>query len=244
MRLSRRTLASLARAIEEIYTHTEIDTLAYEMDRESAAVGPNKLSKARGLIEALERDAKSKNQDGELIEFVFKVLDAAGEWKRKNKEVVAGLEASVSIDGFAFTETGMVPNTVEPAQLAPQIALLELALNEFGLAVACRHYEQSTESLARGAFEAANGQLRSFLEDFFVSFCERTAQKTFAEPAAALQHLKDLGMLDNAEWNMCRALWTMCQTNGPHRGLTSEQEAIFRLHIGTAVARFLLEKSQ
>ena len=242
MRLSRRTLASLARVIDEVYTHTEIDTLAYEMNREPAAVRPNKLAKARGLVEALERDAESKNQDGELVDLIFRVLDAAGEWSRTNKEVVAGLEASASIDGFAFTESGLVPNTVEPAQLAPQITLLEISLQEFGLAVAQRHYEQSTDSLARGAFEAANGQLRSFLEDLFVTFGELRTKKSFSEPSAALQHLRDLGVLDNAEWSMCRALWTMCQTNGPHRGLTSEQEAIFRLQISTAVARFLLAK--
>jgi hypothetical protein len=58
MRFSRRTLAALARVISEYNTHSDLNVLAYEFGKESAAVGSTKITRCIGLIKAIEKNAK------------------------------------------------------------------------------------------------------------------------------------------------------------------------------------------
>jgi hypothetical protein len=117
-------------------------------------------------------------------------------------------------------------------------------MNSSGLTTASKHYRQAADNFIDGNWEACNGQLRSFLEDFLIVTCERLAGQPFNDPSASLQHLKDTGRLEPDEWNMFRSFWSGVQSNGPHRGLSDEEEALFRLHIATAVGRFVLHKTR
>jgi hypothetical protein len=60
------------------------------------------------------------------------------------------------------------------------------------------------------------------------------------EPVAALQRLQQGGRLLDGEFNFLRGLWTLSQQRGAHQGLTTEEEALFRLQTTTSAARFLL----
>ncbi|MBI3769439.1 MAG: hypothetical protein HY271_13250 [Deltaproteobacteria bacterium] len=64
------------------------------------------------------------------------------------------------------------------------------------------------------------------------------------DPTAALQDLRIGGLLDHAEEQMFKAFWQGIQDSGPHPGLSEEQEALFRLHVATAIGRYLLHKLQ
>lgn len=96
--------------------------------------------------------------------------------------------------------------------------------------------------MAAGNFESANGQVRSFLENLFISICEKACGKRFDNAGSALQHLKQLERIDASEWNNFRGFWESCQSNGPHHGLSNNEEAIYRLHTATALSRYLLFK--
>ena len=105
-----------------------------------------------------------------------------------------------------------------------------------------RYYSQACDNMAKGNFESANGQVRSFLESLFIALCERVTAKSVTDAKAALQHLHNQKHLDVAEWNTFRSFWDSCQTNGPHHGLSSQREAVYRLQVCTAVARYLMSK--
>jgi hypothetical protein len=60
------------------------------------------------------------------------------------------------------------------------------------------------------------------------------------EPVAALQRLQQGGRLLDGEFNFLRGLWTLSQQRGAHQGLTTKEEALFRLQTTTSAARFLL----
>ena len=90
--------------------------------------------------------------------------------------------------------------------------------------------------------ESANGQVRSFLESLLLQLCRAETGRDFDDAAAALQHLRNVSWLDTGEWNHFRSFWADIQDNGPHRGLSDPEEALFRFHFATAVARYLLTK--
>ena len=119
---------------------------------------------------------------------------------------------------------------------------LERDLQELGLNVASEHYRQAHESFVAGNWEAANGQIRSFAEDLFIELGTRQTSIPRSNPDAALQDLRNSGFFDDPEWQTARGFWQSIQNNGPHRGLSDEQEALYRLHVATAIARYSIHK--
>jgi hypothetical protein len=93
-------------------------------------------------------------------------------------------------------------------------------------------------------WEAANGQIRPFMESLLVDLGKRETSKVRSDPSAALQDLRDQEFIDKPEWQMIRGFWQGIQNNGPHQGLSYEQEALFRLHVATAIARYLIYKTR
>jgi hypothetical protein len=116
-------------------------------------------------------------------------------------------------------------------------------LQELGLNVALIHYQQAIENFVKGNAEAANSQVRPFLENLFLSLCQVHTVREFTDASAALQHLRNKRWLDDGEWNHLRHFWADIQDNGPHQGLSNSEEALFRTQVATAVARYLLAKS-
>jgi hypothetical protein len=112
------------------------------------------------------------------------------------------------------------------------------------LNVAAEHYRQAHESFTASNWEAANSQIRSFMENLLIELGKRETSKVRPDPSAALQDLRDQGFIDNPEWQMLRGFWQGIQDRGPHHGLSHEQEALFRLHVATSIARYLIHKSR
>jgi hypothetical protein len=134
----------------------------------------------------------------------------------------------------------LLPAGAAPAPLAPAISALEAELAQRNYAVALRHYGQAVRNFTNHDLEAANGQLRSFLENLFVQLASAHAGYMGNEPVAALQQLRDKGTLLDGEFDLLRGLWKLSQGRGAHQGLTTAEEALFRLQTTTSAARFLL----
>jgi Helix-turn-helix domain len=107
-------------------------------------------------------------------------------------------------------------------------------------AVALRHYGIAIRNFTNHDLEGANSQLRSFLENLFVQLAGDHVGYTRDEPVAALQQLRDKGKLLDGEFDLLRGLWKLSQDRGAHQGLTTAEEALFRLQTTTSAARFLL----
>ena len=241
MRFSRRTLVALSRVVAEIHTHTDIDTLAYELQLETKAIGSNKQARSLALVRAVECRCEDMQSDREMADLVQSTLLQITDWQA-GQPVVTGLIASLQIDGLEIRDGRLLPTTPGPATLAPEVSGLEFDLEAAGLGVAATHYRQANDNLAQGNFEAANGQVRSFLENLLISICRLTSGRTFSDAGAALKHMRQSAFLDASEFNSTRGFWDASHTNGPHHGLSNQDEALFRLHVATAIGRYVLRK--
>lgn len=241
-RYSRRTLAALAHALSETNSNTEIDALAFELGVETEAAGSNKLAKCLGMVKAGEARCKKDGNDQFFSDLLQQTLSSFSEWQFENSPHVSGLVSSIRLDGFEWRDKRLIPTTPETVTLASQISALEIDLRSAGLNVASRHYAQACDNVAVGNYEAANSQIRSCLEDLFLTLGEQKAGKKFADPASVLQHFRQESRIDDAEWNAFRSFWNLAQSKGPHRGLSNEQESLFRLQVATAICRFVLHR--
>ena len=88
------------------------------------------------------------------------------------------------------------------------------------MSVAAAHYRQAYESFVAGNWEAANGQVRSFVEDVLIEVGRRETSKVRSDPSASLQDLRSQGFLDDPEWQTFKGFWQGIQDRGPHRGLS------------------------
>ena len=241
MPLTRRTLARLVEAVAERFGHAQISNLYFEfsVDDRDPGDGNNKLTRSRELIRAIETGCAETAADEALADLANRVL--ASEYAR---EQYTALLASLAVDGFEWGLDSLVPSMPLPAQPAPEVSALERDLNSHELPVAATHYKQAIDNFVDGNFEAANGQLRSFLEALFRALGVSAGAQANVGADAAVSHLRRVGTLDEAESQFLRGLWAGAQDNGPHAGLTNEEEARFRLHTATAAARYLLRKGQ
>ena len=228
-------------AVAERFGHAQISNLYFEfsVDDRDPGHGNNKLTRSRELVRAIEAVCAETAEDEALVELTNRVL--ANEYAREQYTV---LLASLAADGFEWGLNGLVPSMPLPAQPAPEVSALETDLNTHGLPVAATHYGQAIDNFVDRNYEAANGQLRSFLEALFRSVGVSAGAQDNVGADAAVLHLRREGVLDDAESQFLRGLWAGAQDNGPHAGLTNEEEARFRLHTATAAARYLLRKGQ
>lgn len=238
MPFTRKTLARLTEAVSERFTHPQISNLYLEFSVDDPRDG-NKLTRIQGLVRAIEAGRAETAPDEALVDLANRVLNS-----EDAREQYTALLASLAIDGFEWGQDSLVPSMPLPAQPAPEVTALETDLNRHVLPVAANHYRQAIDNFVDRNYEAANGQLRSFLEALFQSVAISAGAQDNVGAGAAVVYLQREGVLDDAESQILRGIWAGAQDNGPHAGLTNEAEARFRLHTATAAARYLLREGQ
>lgn len=242
MPISGKTKAALIRVLAS-RGHSGISLLAIELELDGRAVGGNRLDRCMSLVKAIEAEREPNEAVKVLLDLAKGQLRTYSEWNLENDSDAIALRHTLELDGYAFDGERLVPAVPGAVTLEQQISLLEAKLQELGLNVALTHYQQAVENFVNGNAEAANSQVRPFLENLFLSLCQQHTDREFTDASSALQHLKNKGWLDNGEWNHLRHFWADIQDNGPHQGLSNSEEALFRVQVATAVARYLLAKS-
>jgi hypothetical protein len=235
MSYSNQTVAHLCRALyPAVNSHDNLDLLFLETDVPN---GDRQPMQAR--CNALVTTLRGRDTDGTSLTPVVKyVLDRRG----LAGQLAERLLQSLRIDGFEWLDGKLVPTTPEPASLEPELSLLEMDLQELNLGVAARHYRQAHENFVNSNWAAANGQLRSFMEDFLIELGKIKTKHNRTDPNAAIQDLRHQKFFDEQEFQMLKAFWQGIQDGGPHRGLSDGQEGLFRLHMATSIARYVIHK--
>ena len=240
MKYSDKTIAELCRALgAAVSTHAEMDLLFLELGLSGHNCSGGVRPRSNALVSAA-RQLNPPDAEKALTALIKYVL----EYNRPDGAPTEKLIRALRLDGFDWRDGALAPTTPEPAELAAELSALELDLQELGLNVASVHYRQAHESFVAGNWEAANGQIRSFIENLLIELGRRQTSKARSDPAAALQDLRNCSFFDDPEWQMLRAFWKSIQDNGPHHGLSDEQEALFRLHVATSVARYAIHKTR
>jgi hypothetical protein len=213
-----------------------MDLLVFQFGLDERDPGGSVLKRAVAFVKGLE----ITREERELQEIVLDVA-ASLPLNPENSGHVRLIE-SLRIDGFEFTVDRFIPTTPGAVTLGQQMSKLEEELDAAELKTALAHYRQAVDNFLDKNWEAANSQIRPFFENFFIVRGAAISGEHRAEPVAALQDMRQAGYIDDAEFNQMRAFWAGIQDNGPHHGLSTDEEALFRLHSATALARYLLSK--
>jgi hypothetical protein len=240
MPISRATSAILVRVIAA-QQHNDISTLINELGLEGVPWG-SRLERANSLVRALDNLYTEPERSQRLLFLAERQLRTHAHLLDQADSIYSELKRAFEVDGYALVDGALIPATPAPFQVEEQVPILEQNLETRGFAVARDHYRQARENFTDGNYAAANGQTRSFLESLFIELCAQRTAKRFEDASAALQHLKNTGWFGMSESQHYRSFWADIQDNGPHQGLSDNDEALLRLHYATAVARYVLAK--
>ena len=158
-------------------------------------------------------------------------------------------------DGFTLTDEGSTLRDLPPvADLPAANDELYSLLDELGMAVAKGHLDQAIKNHAAGNWAAANSQLRPFLEELFNEISRRIEPDKANDPLSSenrrtqLAKTKPPFLLEYlGEWsgdgkNFVNGVFKRLHQEGPHPGLSGDEDCTFRLHLALIVGRHYLRR--
>jgi hypothetical protein len=245
---------------DRLFTRSDLETLLMRSDlTQYGQGGPNKAEILRSAFRRAQSEAELGDQKAHrgLLTFVRLMLEiTVRDPDRAPAEIrLDELRETLLADGYQVhfgeaqpEEWGAVvyrPEllpTESPVPLAPEISALEAQLSAWGYGHSLNHYQQAVENFIHHNYEAANGQLRTTLEDLVIRLARQNAGYTGPEKGGlAINHMVDGGSLPKDEGGLLlQGIWKLTHTRGSHPGQSDADEARFRMLVITAMARFLL----
>ena len=267
IRLGRKAIAALINMLSGM-THSEIDMLLFKHDLNRRCHGKNKLDKLGNVFYPLVDEEEynmyqERNDPIEYINFESEANNAKGLFEEKAQELVSVLEENhderakeqakqqidtlqqaLRADGHDLIKGRVVrflSPSVDPGQ---EQGLLESRLNAAGFKVDHNHLIQSVNNAASGNWEAANGQLRSFLEGLCDDIAGRLYDEDGEAPTSgrARQFLKSVGFLTHEESDLLESFFKVLHGEGSHPGKSSEADCHRRRLMAVALANYYLDR--
>ncbi|MCU4159040.1 hypothetical protein AiwAL_02845 [Acidiphilium sp. AL] len=258
LRFSRQTVIAAVEVMEGTFqTHEELTRVLLKF---GSALNQNcnagSLSRRfNHLISFYDADPEHKTDDGGFLQdaivekgvLLLPVFESSE--TPEYSEVQQTLLRMLRLDGFEVKERNIqrtLPEELKLPQAQDQVIRL---LDAHNFATPKGHFDQALDAHARGNWASANAQLRVFFE----SLLDEIAIKLDpgAEHLASSENRREMlaskGFLDEQlnEWgnggkNFINGLWKRLHPQGPHPGLSDEDDSTFRRHLVLLTTRLLL----
>ena len=221
----------------------------------------SKENKANQLIQFAKKNPDHETVSGsnvmdEIVEEAAEIVKELRNRGANSLQYEAFIHA-LARDGFTLTDEEILQKTLPPIADLPEAddELHEL-LDKLGMAQAKGHLDQAIDNHSRGQWAAANGQLRTFIEDLFNEIFRRL-EPTRANDQLTSENRRELlasrksPFLQESlgEWgqqgkNFINGVFKRLHNEGSHPGLSDEEDCTFRLHLVLMVARYYLRRTQ
>lgn len=203
------------------------------------------LSSIAGL-----RDAEANTIIREIVEEVM--TGSHGPQYPQNTDYIKAttkLQRFLMLDGFNISQGQLVRSV--PEEVVKEENILEGELTRLGFDLVKHHLTTSFEHFGDGQWDSANGQTRKALEALTELIAMKIASKKGESiprkykdprPAEIRKYLKDVGFLNDAEFDLLSAFYGYASVEGGHPGLSSETDARIRRIIVVGLCQFYVEK--
>ncbi len=160
-------------------------------------------------------------------------------------------------DGFTLEDDGTLRRALPGiADLPRADDEVHVLLEELSMNTAKGHLDQAIENHSQGNWAAANGQLRTFMEELFNEISRRVSPTQITDNYTSENLRQLLAKTDPpflqeslGEWgqdgkNFINGVFKLLHTEGSHPGLSDDDDSTFRLHLVLIVARHYLRRAQ
>lgn len=257
---SPRTILTTVSAFE-FTTNAKIENLALEYEL-SEVLGDGGIAKKESrLARHLVDNPELKGYSGASL--VHELIEKAIQSKCQPTwggpldpaDALPELVNSLKQDGFVVVDyrlARMIPDAVPVADAQDELSRL---LHKYEFETAAGHLEQALAAHARGDWAAANGQLRTFVEELFNRIADRLSEGHTEQLTSSHERREWLATADPPflhpelnEWEPGKAggfvqgLWRRLHPEGSHPGLSDEADSSLRLHVVLIVAEHFMKR--
>jgi hypothetical protein len=260
---SRRCLIAALDLLEAKWTHAMFTAFLDEAGPQIYSQVRNEPTNLRNRMSDLKRLIDQRPDlavDGEplmslIVQRAAKLLPAKTDhpWSQPAEptEAEATFLRALEMDGFTVSG-GMLRRSL-PADLglpATESDLVRL-LTKFNLDTAKGHLEQAVDAHARANWAGANGQIRTFLDALLDGIAERidpdAKNLPTGQPRRAKLAIHRFLSVPLNEWGddgrgFINGLVKRLHPEGPHPGLSDEDDSTFRLHIVLLTTTLLMRR--
>lgn len=259
-RFSRGTRIAAIEVLEEaIKTHADLKRLLLKLGADVAArCGDGALKdRCNSLVEYLDEDETRRTDDGDFLQDVLveaavrRLPNAAWDDPPAYDETQTAFVRLLARDGYAVVEGALhaaLPTGLDLPDAPDEISRL---LAKHGLSTAKDHLRQAIGAHVRGDWAAANSQIRCFIEALLDAIADHLDPGAVPSKngSARGDRLAKAGFLEErlGEWddkgkNFTNGLMKRLHSDGPHPGLSDEEDSTFRLHLVLVAAGHWLSR--
>lgn len=165
IRFGRRSIAAIIEFMAGQYTWAQLRQLFFKHGLDGRFEGQNKLSAVGSVLRPVAGERPDPRDLAKVLEMLEEIVRGLVDDGRSHARHQYGeLQAAFRVDEFDLVEgriSGFLSASVSPAA---EQGLLDIRLDLRGFTEAKRHLDQVIDNAAKGNWEAANGQIRSFME--------------------------------------------------------------------------------
>ena len=247
-------LATSNAAIDAVQLEFNIPCYGYSLAERANAL-------AEVLINEPERSCDGENVAAGILEratteLLARMQRASDRGRREdvNEHQARALWNALERDGYNVDGSGRL-QSMFPAIVSMPSAYDEVhsLLDQFLFSTSKAHLDEAVQCHGRGNWTAANGQIRTFMESLLdeIAISIDPSASTLATSFNRRQRLAtvnptflqcSLGEWDNDGRNFTNGVFKRLHANGPHPGISDEEDCTFRLHLVAIFARLLLRR--
>lgn len=247
-RLSPNTIIELVKAFR-FHTHAQIDQFALRFGLVDVLGDGGIEKKETRLMQHLVANPNLRGPRGGVLvlELVEDLIEqrCKGPWATKApEEAFPSLVNALKHDSYQIVDLELrasLPDAVPVADIENELVRL---LDRHSFTTAKGHLDQAIAAHTRGDWAAANGQLRSFVEELFDRIAKHLSGGQSAQLGSSHARREWLAtcsppFFDPAlnEWEVggkggfVQGFWKRLHSHGAHPGLSDEVDATFRLQL-------------
>ena len=255
-RFSNRTLSCIIEILADGYTDSKLRALFFKYNLVDIYEQSGKLTAKRRKVSDVFQHLCAVGDDGavrtldsivkEALKKFYPRADSDQGQRQRFFEKFPDLDVALRTDGFQVCDGELVPSISAFVESAKQEALLETLLDKYGFPFAKNHLKQSYENYIEGNWEAANGALRSFLQDVFDQIALIVVpQEAGDKPPGGERRklLQQKGFIEgDTEAKLVSSFFHFASRDGSHPGISNESDCRLRRYMAVALASYYLEK--
>ena len=255
-KFSNRTLSCVIEILADSYTDSKLRTFFFKYNLLDIYEQSGRLTAKRRKVNdvfqhlcAVGDDSSRRTLESivrETLKELYPQKEASQIRRQRFFEKFPDLDTALRADGFHVREGELIPiisSLVEPVK---EEALVETLLDKYGFSIAKNHLKQSYENYVEGNWEAANGALRSFLQDVFDQIALIIAPPEAGQKAPGGERRKLLQekhfIESDTEAKLVLGFFQFASHKGSHPGISNESDSRLRRYMAVALASYYLEK--
>ncbi|MGO8494496.1 hypothetical protein ACC785_10595 [Rhizobium ruizarguesonis] len=269
--IGRGAVITACNLLEHIKTNAELESVLLEYGISDHVPSRGSIAKtvlalkefaANNLNHEVPTDVGAKPLALLLVELAIALVG----WSSTREPLWDKLERYLDLDGFALIKeitndwggpsikiVGIAIAMPRFAELAESLSEVDTLLARNSFVVAQRHLSSAKENIKQGDWEAANSQCRTFMEALTDAIADRLFCSESSSKSGGLQKrqlLADRGFLsrdkhefgDGSRQTFLPGLAKLLHPDGAHPGISTQNDAMFRLQLVLVTARWLLKR--